>query len=381
MAKSVTLSYSQIRNVTPPGVDSIGMTVYKGVTTIGELRKLNDEGNVRTFLPSTPNRGNTRYTSVHAAIYDTLENHPELFPLLNGGVTIGATYVELADKEKQVKLVRSSVVNGAQTRGVVHDFLDVNADKADEVFVAFELLVCKDEDILSEVSIARNQQNAVKLMSILAKREVFAGLTASMEAAGYGVRVRETDDWELIDIGQLLKVCFLATPFWIDGKPACSKVSCYSNRSRSMRDFEALVESKDTDEDAGKHLKFILEAAPVIWAEYEGWQSEQGLQGHKYRWIERDEEGVHWLPDGVVFPIMAAMAPFISKVGKTWRYGYEHKLRQRVLEKAATLCSRSYNGQPSVMGKSSEAYEVMSTLVEGRLPEKVQDLMLEMNLA
>jgi hypothetical protein len=88
------------------------------------------------------------------------------------------------------------------------------------------------------------------------------------------------------------------------------------------------------------------------------------------------------LPDGVIFPIMGALAAFQKrrngpkkKKDPRWYFDYPQRLEERILRKAADLCSCEFGGQPALMGKASLAYTVLDTMAEAHLPDDVLALM------
>ena len=62
-------------------------------------------------------------TLVHRAIRKTLQDHPDQFSVLNGGLVIVARGVEVDDKNKLLMLKKPSIINGSQTSGRVEAVL------------------------------------------------------------------------------------------------------------------------------------------------------------------------------------------------------------------------------------------------------------------
>jgi hypothetical protein len=99
-------------------------------------------------------------------------------------VVIVARGVEVDEKHKELRLTAPSIVNGAQTQGVirdaVRDFKHSGVDFPD-IHVSFELIVTEDEDLIAKTSIARNFQNEVKLVSIVGRLGRLDELEAALQ--------------------------------------------------------------------------------------------------------------------------------------------------------------------------------------------------------
>ena len=84
---------------------------------------------------------------------------PENFVTLNSGIVIVARDIEIDEKSKTAFLVRPSIVNGSQTRGELEYYLaNTPTDIRLNVSCKFEIVVTNDDDLIGEISIARNFQ-------------------------------------------------------------------------------------------------------------------------------------------------------------------------------------------------------------------------------
>src|SRR5262249_58758723 len=90
--------------------------VYSGHAPASSVLSLEDDENVREYLADA--QGNQKHmpTLVHQAIRKTLEDQPDQFSILNGGIVIVARAVEVDDKRKILVLQRPGIINGSQTQ-------------------------------------------------------------------------------------------------------------------------------------------------------------------------------------------------------------------------------------------------------------------------
>lgn len=74
--------------------------------------------------------------------------------------------VEVDQHKRVAKLLGASLINGAQTLGVLEAFFDKPVPAGETrppVSVKFEIVVAEDEELIGEISISRNSQNNVDL--------------------------------------------------------------------------------------------------------------------------------------------------------------------------------------------------------------------------
>ena len=63
-----------------------------------------------------------------------------------------------------------------------------------------------------------------------------------------------------------------------------------------------------------------LDLAPVAWELYQKWKAHQGFIGTRIRSITRDNGEIVEVPDGVIFPILAAHSAFVKQGKKSdWK--------------------------------------------------------------
>jgi hypothetical protein len=102
------------------------------------------------------------------------------------------------------------------------------------------------------------------------------------------------------------------------------------------------------------YLDIVAEAHDL----YEKWKSHQGFQGTKLHAIKRDEHGnILEVPDGIVFPILAALSAFATKTRSGWRIMPPETFQDEDLIRAAKAAYQEMaNSNPNVMGKNRACY-------------------------
>ena len=175
-AKSVQSSYvfpyHSCRNISAPEDLEAKRRVYAGNAPASAVLALEDDENVREYLVEAPGKRRSTPTLVHQAIRKTLRDNPSDFSILNGGMVIVARAAEVDDQHKKMTLTRPSILNGSQTQGELKRYFEQQGKSVDffEPSIKYEIIVTDDQDLIAEISIARNFQNDVAAISIAGRR-------------------------------------------------------------------------------------------------------------------------------------------------------------------------------------------------------------------
>ena len=171
------VDFITVRNVSTPEQKKQGTQIYVALLPASSVIGLDTNKNVRDYLGITKT-GKEKLNNVHKKILETLENAPENFVFLNNGISMCATDIDIDEKNKKLVLSDASIVNGAQTKGVVEKFYKeyVGNEKLQEAIILVKLLVTDDENIITDYSISSNTQNAVKRISIWGRQHMLNDL-------------------------------------------------------------------------------------------------------------------------------------------------------------------------------------------------------------
>jgi hypothetical protein len=371
-------SYHTLRTISSPDDTKSNRKVYCGHAPARSFLPLPDDENVRTYLVDAEGKKRKRLTDVHREIRDTLRNRPEDFPTLNSGIVIVARGAEVDDKNNVIELRGASIINGSQTRGELENYLQhckTSEIVAHDVHVKFEIIVTDDDDLIAEISIARNFQNDVARISIAGRRQQLEELEAALqvEIPDIKLRKKETDRADdFYDTEKLIQVitALVPTDLWFNTKEAIDprKSYTYSGKSKCLKEFQDIHKAaKDpniANADQQKRYQFFIDMAPTAYRLYGKWIAHQGFNGSRLRSIERDKDGnTTRVPDGMVFPMIAALSAFMKKENGKWIYSPPKSFTDGDLIQAAISQYKETAGSnPGTMGKTHSVYSSLFQL-------------------
>ncbi len=367
----VEFPFYSLRNVSCPEDIENGRKVLFGQAPATSILDLPTDENVRDYLLEAEGRKRRKPTQVHRAIRDTLDNTPHNFSVLNGGVSIVARDYDVDEKKKVLWLSKPSIINGSQTQGVLKDYYqDMRQnDDAPLIHIKFELIVTEDDALIAETSIARNFQNDVMTVSIAGRLGQLKELEKSVqrEYPDYKLRQSETqlsDDY--IATERLIQVITALTPEELWPKPGeygnPNKTYTYAMKTKCLKDFQDVFR-KAKDESDSEHAKyrnlyqFYLDIAPQAYELHERWKTHEGFVGTRLRSIEREGRTIKEIPDGIIFPILAALSAFAEKTPEGWRIVPPESFSdEEIISAATTVYQEIADHNPQTMGKSKACY-------------------------
>ncbi len=288
--------------------------------------------------------------------------------MLSGGMVLVASGAEIDEKAKELILTNASIINGSQTQGELKRFYRRYDNQPDvEPTLKFEIIVTSDVDLIAEVSIARNFQNDVKPVSIAGRLGQLDALENSLRSVDPDAQLRKresdlTADGQYIDTEKLIQVTFALLPESVLDRvapkiDASNKVFSYSQKTRCLRLFQTLVEEGPSDA-----YEAFLQIAPQAWALYNTWKTHQGFRGTRIRSIEREDGRIVDVPDGVIFPIVAAHAPFMEN-SDGWRLVTPSAFTDEdMIDTAKQAYMEIADHNPQTMGKSKACYSTLSRM-------------------
>lgn len=371
--KPTFLTYNTLRTVNSPEDTQAGRRRYCGVAPANSFFGLSTDENVRSYLSRDDNGDRRKSTKVNVAIRETLAEHREDFPLLNSGIVIVAREAKVDDSSKppKVALYNPSIINGAQTQGVLVDFFAGRKDDAEFPSVNFELIVTDDEELIASISIARNYQNEVTNLSIYGRQGRFDELEIAMRKRDPSINLkkRETDFGdEFLDTEKLVQVLTAMAPTDIR-LPSAEKrkiktpetiyrVYAYRHRSRCLTDFATVMDEPKKWPEAHQ---FFLDVAADAWKLYRRFKGEQAfsrlvcVNGETV--AGRKQVAPDGVPDGVVFPMLSSMSRFALELGGHWHLKVPPKFPWLTFFQAAiTQETTTAGNNPQTMGKKADCY-------------------------
>jgi hypothetical protein len=364
--------YITCRNISAPEDDAAGRKVYSGNAPASSVLSLEDDENVREYLANAQGGNKHMPTLVHQAIRKTLEDQPDQFSILNGGMVIVARAAEVDDKRKVLVLQRPSIINGSQTQGELARYFGKYRGLPDffEPSIKFELIVTTDDGLIAEISIARNFQNDVRPISIAGRRGQLDELEAAVRKTIPHAKLRksETDIGEYLDTEKFIQVMLALMPGALlkslDGEgDASNKVFAYSQKTRCLKLFQRLVDGSREDSESSGVYQYFLDIAGQAWNLYGRWKFHPGFHGTRLPSIARENGQGAEVPDGIIFPILSAFSAFVSRSGNKWQITIPDVFDENELIEAAAQAYIEIAGRnPQTMGKSKACYSTLLRL-------------------
>jgi len=368
-----SLPFHSVRNISSPEDLENDRKIYSGQTTIRSILDLPTDENVRSYLLDAEGRQRRRPTAVHKAIRETILNTPFNFSVLNSGITLVAKSVEIDEKEKNLKLFNPSIINGAQTQGVIIDLANDELLPDYDVHVKFEIIVTEDDDLVADVSIARNYQNDVMSISIAGRKGQLDELENSLQKTIPGLRLRKSEteltSEDFTDTEKLIQVITALVPseLWpkVNERDNPNKVYTYSAKAKCLKDFQDIFKkAKDEDDPEYNYYRelyqFYLDFAAEAYKLYHHWKTHQSFAGTRLRSLIRDENEIIDVPDGIIFPIISSLSVFAKKIKGRWKLVKPEILKDEELIKAAkSVYMEMADSNPQTMGKSKACYSAL----------------------
>lgn len=368
------LTYHTIRSVTSPEDQDAGRKRYCGVASAEHLFELTTDENVRGYLGRDNDDKKRKSTIVNLAIRRTVDENRDQFPLLNTGVVIVARQARVDDTTRVAVLKGASIINGAQTMGVLRDYFRDNDHDNGFPSVNFELVVTDDEQLIADISIARNFQNRVADLSIYGREGLFNELESAMQEHDDEVRLRksETDfGLDLIDTEKLVQVLTAIAPPTVplpsvDAKRSKTpetqyRVYAYRHRSRCLKDFAKVMDDQEGVEWELAR-QYFLGIAHDAWKVYGKMRAAPEFSSlHK---VAKEGEGKNrqvasdGVPDGIVFPMLSALSRFVKRTKSgDWKLDIPKAFPWKALYRQAIVQHKEVaKHNPQTMGKTAGCY-------------------------
>jgi hypothetical protein len=380
MPENYTLRYNTLRNVTPPEDEAAGRKRYCGNAMASQFFEIPDDLNIRDYLQTEVNgKPVKKKTQVNDAIRDQLDRDRSVFPILSGGITVVCKDAVVEDKDRKLTLEQCSIINGTQSRGVLKSYFEEHPDDKEYPTINFEVIVCVDDRLAAEITIARNYQNAVLPVSTYGARGLFKDLEKAMRQRDASIRLRtsETDAGpEYLDTEKVIQVITamappgLTLPRVVKGKggPEGIRVYAYAQKATCLKDFAEIMQNPGEYAEA---KQFFEEVAYDAWKIYKDLRSYQGfsvLRSVTKKAGRVVEDGV---PAGIVFPILSALGKFATRDARNhWHFQIPNDFDlDDLCKQAKTTYSIPGPGQsnPNVMGKELACYMNLHALVDAYL--------------
>lgn len=191
-ARHATFTFSE--KVTLPELPQI-KEAYYGIVPLYEFKKLilDENNNLLNIFDDNVRDFQGLNNPINKTIAETLTNNfPQLFTVLNNGVTIVASDLKKAGNKFTV--VDYQIVNGCQTSNVLYEHSS-NSELQD-LRIPVRLIVTDNDEVKNKITIATNSQTAIKREQLQAMKDFQKNLesfynTMDVERLYYERRTRQ----------------------------------------------------------------------------------------------------------------------------------------------------------------------------------------------
>ncbi len=293
-------------------------------------------------------------------------------------MVIVARQVTVEDSKRTAVLERASIINGAQTKGVIAEYFRDHPDDDEFPSVNFELIITDDEELVGDISISRNFQTKVEALSIYGRQGRFDELERKIQTINPEIKLRKQetnfgpgylDTEKLVQVLTVLAPQDILLPSVERNKKTPEtqyRVYAYRHRSRCLRDFAMVMDDSKRWSDAHK---FFLDAAVDGWRLYERLKAEQFFS--RLRCVKgvdtngRKQVAPDGVPDGIVFPILSAISRFVKEVNGHWKIAVPKTFPWDTLfQQAYTQQTTTAANNPQTMGKKADCYIALRGQIE-----------------
>jgi hypothetical protein len=403
MNETFNFHFHDIAKLDCPPISKKGMECYRGYALAEDMVGFLTNKNVRDYLLGVDSPTKKTPTRVHKAIAHSAQYTPDKFPLLSNGLTLVAAKAKKVMGSTGVggymKLTAPSIINGANTYGTLMNLLKLDSLQRRKVYVPIEILTSKDEDLITEITIARNQQNAVKLISLAGRRGMLDGLEASLQESypKLSLKKKETEGGEnIVDSEELCQALIALTPpsLWtrkfVDNTEVMveedkigiqtdsavpSKWFTYNAKARCLQAIMSTQEGASNSSLPGhqvfKHLyEFYLSIVGNAYTMLHYLKTNEYLIGLR---VERSLKGINGkrpeVHTGFVFPLLSAISLFAKEKvvhsNTEWSFKGWKEIERPLIDKLVKVFEedKAIAQKPEFLGKQPEAYIQLHMLV------------------
>jgi len=311
-----TLKYITLRNITTQQLKDLNCQVLIGALNSKEILDVVDDKNVREFKGHEKKAtGQTQQDKL-----STCQNSPELFPLLNGGVTITGSACKIDNENKRIVLYNPSIINGSQTRGVLKLFRESSEV---DIEIKVEFIISPDEDLIQEIAISRNVQDKVQDISILGKKGAWDPINNALKSSPFQVLKNESDKSGGFTPALFIKCAFLLMPkkLWVENLSIpYKKHTLYSANKKFLWIYhDEIFEKKDEKPEIYKYILDISKQCLHLYNQIQKDPDWKFISATKKSGVKKDASGkIKSVSNPWIFPLMAAHSVFVEE-GKKWQ--------------------------------------------------------------
>jgi len=144
-----------------------------------------------------------KHNKIRERIFNTLENNPEQFLILNNGITIVCRDLKVDKENRKVILENPQIVNGCQTSFAIFDFFSKKKMRENEIkripsYVLAKIIKAPpQEEIIDKITEASNLQNPISWRDLRSNDKWQRKIQIAFENRGIFYE-RKAGEWELL---------------------------------------------------------------------------------------------------------------------------------------------------------------------------------------
>jgi len=157
---AITATINFVSKVTLPSIEGVD-EAYIGILPLSEFKKIvkDDNGKVRNVFDDNVRDFQGTGNPVNKKIDTTLSSdHPDLFSVLNNGVTIVAS--SLVSVSNSFTLKDYQIVNGCQTSNILAQYTE--REELKDLSIPLKIIVTENDEVKTQITIATNSQTAIR---------------------------------------------------------------------------------------------------------------------------------------------------------------------------------------------------------------------------
>ena len=371
-------------NLTSPAEKSYGSARFYVCVPVREIFKIEDvDENLRIFFGEDESAKNIG--PVHKDIINSFIEEPERFIQRHSGFQVVCSeYINTKAQEygiADVTLKHASLINGAQTQGMLKKFF-YESEEVDqehkEAFVGIEVIVEKDYLQRVQIAGARNTSTNVQSFSKLGKSKYFKELGESMKNYNpdWILAESETDGPPKIPTQTLLQVIRAMIPYKLrQSYPLLKKsvVKSYSGKAAVLNEFRKFRDNDENGIDYSELYDFYIQFAPHAWEAYLDWTQEPLWIPYTKRKVARpigkyDEKLKEFeLAWGIACPTLHGLESFVVQDSNGWNLKYHSEFNRKDYINEVWDCFKDSEENPQTLGKRKDAYSELSSFTKSLL--------------
>ena len=371
-----------VKNTTSPEEKSYGSMHYTVVCSVQEILKLNIFENLRIAYSSDETK--KRITPRHKDIAASFEDAPTRFIQRHSGFVLTCNDIKVSSPQEYginiITLEDCSMVNGAQTQGILKDILEDYSgvpDRQEQLAntnIRVEILCEGISDQRVEIAIGRNNTTNVSNLSVMGKKKYFDPLESNLKnVIGNDISLEKSETDDAVPTQTLIQVLRTMTPREIRDQYKSLKDSptkSYSGKAMVLNEYKDMVDHENNSkEDNGAFTSPVLDYyrsfSGYAWLEYEKWSTDADWvplwkKSDNYKRIGKynQKEDAFELTWAILCPLLYGLQHYLYEDSSgSWKIKYSDKFDKEAYMKYVLDRFKMSGFDPQTFAKDRAIYQ------------------------